>query len=90
MLDRSIQTCPACARPFVVAEEILAVLPAGDGYLMRLGCTNCGHEEIGAFDEDTMSALDAALERSQRQIEGAIRHLVDQPLWTDVLAEATA
>ena len=79
--------CPTCTRPFLVVEDVLAVLPAG-GYLMQVGCTNCGLHVISTFSEPDVAALDAALERARREIEEAVARLAAGPLWTDVLAEA--
>ena len=71
----NLDVCSACGRTFVVPSAILEVVPDNRHYVVELSCNNCGLVVVGTFDEDTMEALDRALDRSQDELEQAARRL---------------
>ena len=78
-----LQVCAACARPFVVPQEILEVLP-GPAYRVELRCNDCGWTSVGAFDEPAMERLDRELDRTQEEIASALAGMEESRMLEEV------
>lgn len=79
-----LDVCRACGRRFVVPSAILEVVPDNRSYVVELSCNNCGHAIVGTFDEDTMEALDRALDRSQEELERSAERLYRENMLDDI------
>lgn len=65
-----LETCPACARPFVVPVALLDLVDEGL-YLLALRCTNCGRLAVGEHEDAELERLERAMTHAFAQIRAA-------------------
>jgi hypothetical protein len=65
-----LHVCPACRRPFVAPQELVACQDGGE-HLVDLACANCGWEALQRHGSASLAELDRVLDRDSAQIEAA-------------------
>ena len=80
----NLDVCTACGRAFVVPAAVLEVVPDSRNYVIELQCNNCAWTMVGTFDEDTMEAMDRALDRSQEALERAANKLYRENMLEEI------
>jgi transcription elongation factor Elf1 len=67
----SLETCPACGRPFVVPVALLDLVDEGL-YLLALQCKNCDCLFTGEVEDAALEALEHANDAAVAEIESAL------------------
>jgi hypothetical protein len=66
-----LETCTACARPFVVPVALLDLVDEGL-YLLALHCKNCDRLTTGVQEDAELEALEQANEAAEAEIQTAL------------------
>jgi hypothetical protein len=69
--DRSLETCVACDRPFVVPTAMLDLVDEGL-YLLALQCRNCDQLSTAIVEDADLEALEHANEAATAEMEAAL------------------
>lgn len=70
-VQRGLETCETCERPFVVPVALLDLVDEGL-YLLALHCKNCDRLSTGIHEDAELEALEQANEAAESEMHTAL------------------